>query len=75
MPLASLTDADLDRLSVQYFSAEASQYSAQDPRFWHERLSAYRSAKRAKNGKLNRLVCQISGKKWDLNPPYSRNRG
>ena len=43
-PLAALSEADLDRISLQNFGLSASREFSGEPRFWHERREALRSA-------------------------------
>ena len=43
-PLAALSEADLDRVSLQNFGVSASRQFSGEPRFWHERREALRSA-------------------------------
>ena len=44
LPLASLSESDLERLTVLHFGISASQYFSEDPRFWYERRAAYLAA-------------------------------
>jgi hypothetical protein len=43
-PFAALLEADLDRISLRNFGVSASRHFSGEPRFWHERREALRSA-------------------------------
>ncbi|HEY5812111.1 MAG TPA: hypothetical protein VIT23_05620 [Terrimicrobiaceae bacterium] len=44
LAFGALAKRDLDRLSTQFFGMSASQFFAQDPRFWFDRQAAYLAA-------------------------------